>query len=375
MDMAAALQVHTYLVTHHVRDGALIGPDPGVRFNYRIGRFGKSYLPWIPWHDDLYYLQAQGYWILANGLLTRHGQDRFAELARLASRQIVRRQRADGAWDYPNREWRGRVATVEGVWASLGLLNTFRRERRDEYLAAVLRWHTFFEAHIGFQTCRHGLAVNYFAGESSSPVPNNSVLLLRYLAALAEATGDDKYLQACPALLDFVQHAQSPCGELPYVIGAPGKQHFQCFQYHAFMMIDLAEYARLTGDARAFPIAERMRTFLGGALTAAGDARYACGCEHRTVNYHTAAVAAALSLPPWSDSDSSDLAQRAYARLVSQIRPDGAVPHSRGDYRWLSDRRAYPRYLAMMAYHLLVGTHSVAPASRNRTTPQLGAAS
>src|SRR5438094_733949 len=62
----AALRLHDYLVAHHWRDDALVGPDPGVRFNYRIYRFAKSALRAVPWQDDLYYLQGQGYWVLAN---------------------------------------------------------------------------------------------------------------------------------------------------------------------------------------------------------------------------------------------------------------------------------------------------------------------
>ena len=64
--VSAARRLHRYLVRRHWREGRLIGPDSGVRFNYRVGRFAKGYLSFIPWRDDLYYLQAQGYWMLAN---------------------------------------------------------------------------------------------------------------------------------------------------------------------------------------------------------------------------------------------------------------------------------------------------------------------
>lgn len=52
-----------YLVARHWNGRLLTGPDPGVRFNARIGRFAKSYLRFYPWSDDLAYMQAQGYWI------------------------------------------------------------------------------------------------------------------------------------------------------------------------------------------------------------------------------------------------------------------------------------------------------------------------
>ncbi len=65
----AAKRLHRYLFNNHWTGHALIGPDPGIRFNYRIGRFIKSYFSSIDWKDDLYYLQGQGYWILGNWLL------------------------------------------------------------------------------------------------------------------------------------------------------------------------------------------------------------------------------------------------------------------------------------------------------------------
>ena len=46
-------------------------------------------------------------------------------------------------------------------------------------------------------------------------------------------------------------------------------------------------------------------------------------------------------------------AARAYRYVLALQRRDGSFPHSRGDYRLLSDERAYPRYLAMILLHLL----------------------
>jgi hypothetical protein len=39
----AAYRLHDYLLREHWKGQALGGPDPGVCFNYRIGRFLKSY--------------------------------------------------------------------------------------------------------------------------------------------------------------------------------------------------------------------------------------------------------------------------------------------------------------------------------------------
>ena len=139
----AAQRIHRFLTTQYVVDGALLGPDPGVRFNYRLWRFFKSYFPRIKWNDHLYYLQAQGYWILANWMLSKAHGDPYEEIALAATDQVLQRQRDDGAWDQPNPEWKGRITTVEGDWASLGLLESYRRSGRTVYLEAVLRWHDF----------------------------------------------------------------------------------------------------------------------------------------------------------------------------------------------------------------------------------------
>src|SRR5438874_8832537 len=63
--LEAAVKLHGYLVANHWSGDRLIGPDPGIRLNYRIGRFIKGYLHRLAWKDDVYFLQAQGYWLLA----------------------------------------------------------------------------------------------------------------------------------------------------------------------------------------------------------------------------------------------------------------------------------------------------------------------
>lgn len=47
------------------------------------------------------------------------------------------------------------------------------------------------------------------------------------------------------------------------------------------------------------------------------------------------------------------LANKAFRYLLRQQRGDGSFPHSQRDYGVLSDRRPYPRYLAMMVFHLV----------------------
>ncbi|MDP8923314.1 MAG: hypothetical protein M3O34_10625, partial [Chloroflexota bacterium] len=106
--LGAAERLHRYLVAKHWTGSGLVGPDPGIRFNYRIGRFVKSGLRGVAWGDDLYYLQGQGYWTLANWqLFGRSGDEAYRDLAVGCSLGMLAEQRADGAWDYPNPEWRG----------------------------------------------------------------------------------------------------------------------------------------------------------------------------------------------------------------------------------------------------------------------------
>src|SRR5215210_4974898 len=112
----AALRLHRFLLAAHWDGRALRGPDPGIRLNYRIGRFVKSYLP-LAWRDSYYYAQAQGYWALGNWTLwSRTGESRYRNVAIACSDELLAHQRGDGAWVYPNPEWAGRIATAEGTW-------------------------------------------------------------------------------------------------------------------------------------------------------------------------------------------------------------------------------------------------------------------
>ena len=355
----AALKVHSFIEDKFSTNGAVIGPDPGVRFNYRIWRFLKGYTPWVGWRDGLYYLQCQGYWTMANWRLSQLPDDRYAQIALAATDQIVQRQRPDGAWDYPNPEWRGRVATVEGTFATFALLESYQRTQRQEYLQSALRYYAFFTDSIGFQDYQGTTAVNYFAGRPSNPVPNNSSLILRYLAQLAKTTGDASYIAKCDAIVDFLLKFQQTSGELPYVVDEPGMLHFQCYQYHAFIYLDTWNYYLLTGNERVLPFLHGVLRFLEGGLHSSGYGYYQCNQHYRTVHYHTAAIATALhscdniGLRPEQVSEYRRLSQRGYDCLIRQQQTDGSFAHSRGDYRLIGDHRRYPRYMAMMLYHLL----------------------
>jgi hypothetical protein len=364
----AALKLHDYLTRTHWRHG-LVGPDPGIRFNYRIGRFAKSLLRSIRWKDDLYYLQSQGYWTLATwALFDRLGKEHLRDLAAHTCEYMVARQREDGAWDYPNPEWKGRIATTEGNWASFGLLETYRRTGHKAYLRSAINWHWFLTERIGFQHYGDETSVNYFANGGCMRVPNNSAMTLRLLAELADATGDSSFLRRCTGLMTFLTRAQLPTGEVPYQLAGRVKKtriHFQCYQYNAFQCLDLMRYYALTQDDRCIPLLRGILRFLAEGVAKDGHALYQCGSRRRAVTYHAAALAAALSMCTQMGMRSYEaIACRAYSYVLGLQRPDGGFPYSRHDYGMLSDQRSYPRYLAMILCHLLLSETAIMTTSK-----------
>ena len=356
----AALRLHQYLMSHHWKDGGLVGPDPGVRFNYRLFRFVKSYVPLLDWNDDMYYIQTQGYWILVNWqLFALTGDESYRGIALACSQSLREHQRPDGAWDYPNPEWKGRVVTSEGTWGSIGLLETYRQTQDQAVLDSILKWLAFLQTQIGFQQHGDELAVNYGVTDRKARVPNNSAFVLRFLAELTAVTGREDNPKRLSQLLNFLKAIQKPNGEIPYAVegeeGAVRHEHFQCIQYNAFELLDLMRYYELTGDQAALEVIQPMLHFLEQGIGADGHAFYQCGDASHTVSYHTGVLAAAFAK---ADALGIGLyaaqAERAYRYLLDQQHEDGGFPHSKGDYGVLTDQRSYPRYLAMIAYHLLL---------------------
>lgn len=357
--LSAALQLHTYLVQRHWDGSALWGPDVGVRFNYRVWRFIKGHLPFVSWSDDCRYVQAQGYWILGNwSLYSIFNGAQYRELAAACSEYLLAQQLDDGAWLYPNPEWSGRIATIEGIWGSLGLLETYRHTRDRKFLSAAEKWHEFVVQRIGFQRVGQELAVNYFHGRTGSRIPNNSVALLRFLAELAQATGQNIYLQPCDGLLTFLRSVQTPSGEFPYAVRGESEgnpwPHFQCYQYNAFACLDLMRYCELRGDASVLPMIGKVLNFLCHGIAEDGHSFFACDNRSREVIYHTAVLARAFAAAHlFGFHGYQGKADSAYARMLRLQRPDGSFGFSRRDYFGLSDPRSYPRNLAMILAHLL----------------------
>ncbi len=359
--LEAALKLHKHIVDKHWNGQALLGPDPGVRFNYRIFRFFKSYLHHMTWNDDMYYLQAQSYWAIGNwALFNLTGDDKYRQIAVGCSEYVLECQRDDGAWDYPNPEWKGRVATVEGTWAALGLLETYRHTGRSIFLDGALHWHKYMVEVVGFQKIGDELAVNYFANRGDTRVTNNSTTILSFLAELAGETGDEIYLKPRTGLINFIQRVQMPSGELPYAVGGKSdptysRVHFQCYQYNAFECLSLLKYYELTLDEAILPTITILLRYLSEGVAEDGHAYYNCGKPTRTITYHAAALAATFIRAKQLGLDSYDeLAEQAYKYVLSWQNKDGSFIHSRRDYGILTDKRSYPRYLSMIMYHLLL---------------------
>ncbi len=349
----AAIKLHQYIVSRHWDNGFIVGPDPIGKIHWRVTRFVRSYLPWLPGDDRYIYLQGQAYWIRANLVLfDLTGELKYLQLADSCADHIVQCQPANTAWLHPPiRGRRGFISTVEGVWASLGLVAAYRQTRKQAYLDSALKWYDFQIDGIGFQRVGDALAANYYA-HSNSKVPNVTTMLLWLAVELHQITGDARYLKYTDEMFRFIEHSQLDSGELPYAVGV--RTHFMCYQYNSFQFLDLAYYYHFTGDECARRLLSKMAEFLATGVTERGSCRYNCLKEVPIVHYWTAALAAALRKAHELElGDYLPLSERAYAYLLAQQRLDGGFDFSEVNYGLLRDRRSYPRYLAMILSHLL----------------------
>ena len=356
--LAAARRLHAFLAARHLHDGRLSGADQGVRWNIRIGRFVKGYLPFLRPRERHYFLQGQAYWACASWTLGELTKDpAFHDAARAATRVVAATQRPDGAWDYPLPERRHLVATVEGDFGTVALLEGHRHDGEASWLERARRWHAYVEREIGYQEHGGGLCVNYFQ-KPRGLVPNNTCEWIWVLGMLANATGEARFLDRVPALLTFLEAVQMKSGELPYELAGGSeprtRPHYLCYQYNAFQCMKLAWFAADLGDARARAIAERLSDFLATGVLASGAVRASCASVLPEVVYYADAVGMALhtvSAQGWRDHRA--LADRTFRWVLAQQRPDGGFRRfSRGDYYLLSDHNEYPRYLAMTLFHL-----------------------
>ena len=354
----AARRLHAYLLIRHYRGGLLRGPDAGVRFNLRAWRFLKSALDFVPWGDDYVFIQAQGYWILANWMLFEAtGDARWRDIALESTEATLGLQRADGAWAYPLPERRHLIATVEGNWGAIGLLASWARQPEPRFLEGAVRWYDYLAGHIGFQRHEAGKAINYF-DKPRGKVPNNSVEAAWVFARLWRATGDERYLEHVDGMAEFVKSVQLATGELPYVVESPyerRREHYLCYQYNAFQFLKLAWLERLRPSESVAAVLPGLAKFLATGVTASGACAEDCSSRRVEVDYYTAALAAALEEAARLKLLDASHASHAYERVAARQNGDGGFVYSKGDYGFLRDSRSYPRPLAMTLFHLLYG--------------------
>lgn len=359
-----------YLVINHFDGSALVGPDPGLRFNARLWRFGKSMLRWLPWADDRMFMQTQGYWIWCNWMLYEMlGEDRFQQNALQTTRSLQSRQTEEGYWHYPLPQWRGRIATVEGNYGALGCIESFRRTQDPAFLQCALQWFEMLINRIGFIPYEDTLTIRYFAGRSGSMIPNNTTLTLQFLAELYDITGEKTVRAYDEQMIGFLSLSQKESGELPYALAPPGEQgreHFLCYQYNAFQFIDLARTWELTKHGGIYDILSRLIRFLKTGQAPDGHCMYKCGKAYPEVTYYTAALGAAfLKAESIGLGAYGGDAERAFEHVLTRQNRRGGFVHSTRNYGILSDRRSYPRYLVMILKHLLMFLSQIENRGRN----------
>jgi hypothetical protein len=276
---------------------------------------------------------------------------------------------------YPLPERRHLIATVEGNWAAIGLLASYAREPREEFLRAAVRWYDYLVGRIGFQPHTPGEAVNYF-DKPRGKIPNNSVEAVWLFLRMWKATGDARFAGHVDAMLEFLASTLLPNGELPYIVEGPyerGRAHYLCYQYNAFQFLKLAWSASLRPDPRALQILPALAGFLANGVTESGASAADCFRAQPETDYFTAVLAAALReaeklpiagrrLPSAANRQSPEVnppsevreqSDRCYARLLERQRPDGSFAYTTGDYGFLRDARSYPRPQVMTLFHLL----------------------
>jgi len=357
----SAIRLHNYILNNFWNGQAIIGPDTGVMLDLRIFRFIKSYLSFINWSDDYYFLQAQGYWIKSNWNLFKNAGDlKYKNLAIACSKHIIDQQKKDGSWDYPLKSWKEHAATVEGTWASLGLLETFKWTKESKYLEGALKWYNFLINRIGFQPYENSLAIGYFDSPTMR-VPNNTTLVLWFLAELYRITNDAKFLRFNDKMIRFIQLSQNNNGELIYAVE---REHYLCYSYNAFEFLDLSYYYEITNDERIKIVLEKLAKFLSTGVTEIGSIKCGCFQTFPEVIMSSGAVGAALiTATSIGLGNYKKHIECAYNFLLGRQRPDGSFPSSTHDapylrkpisYGFLADNRSYPRQSSYILQHLLI---------------------
>jgi len=318
--LPAANRLHTYIVNTHWNGQAISGPDPVGKLNWRIIRFVRSYTRWLPWPNNLVYLQGQGYWIEANLFLAHlKKEDAFLEYIQKTARFMAGQQLESGVWAHaPILERRGFLSAIETIWACLGLTTAYKALENPHFLQAASNGYNGILNVIRLRPFENGdgASLNFFA-HTRYRVPNITTMFLRLTARLYQLTGKTLFLTHNDQLIRFLEQSQMPNGELQYSYNSI--PHFQCYQYNSFQFLDLTYYYQITQDERVRKILGKMATFLQSGVTQNGSCRYDCFTETPETNYWTAALAAALYKADQLELGAyAELSQRAYSRILSR---------------------------------------------------------
>jgi len=368
--LVSAIRLYKYILKNFWNGRAIIGPDSGHRFELRFLRFIKSHFPSLNWSDDHFFLQAQGYWIKSNwDLFEITGDLSYKKVAIACSKQILNKQKNNGSWEYPLKAWKKYVSTVEGTWASLGLLETFKHTKELSYLNGALKWYNFLINRIGFQTYKGSLAINYF-DTPKWRVPNNTTLVLMFFAELYGIKKNPKFLKFNDEMIKFIQLSQNNMcarnnGELRYAVE---KEHYLCYHYNAFEFLDLFHYYEIINDERIRIILEKLGKFLSTGVTEIGSIKYDCFQTFPENIFYSGVVGAALiGAASIGFKGYEKHIKHAYDFLFQNQKPEGSFIHSRHDMLYiikpfeigfLTDKRSYPRPLSYILQHLLVKARS-----------------
>jgi hypothetical protein len=345
----------------------VIGPDPGLMLNLRVLRFIKSYVPSLIKYEQNYFLQTQGYWIKDNWALYKlANKSLYKQVAIACSDQVLINQKEDGSWEYPLREWKKYVSTVEGTWAALGLLESYRQTKNQLYLVGALKWYDFLINQTKFQRYYDSQAVNYFAFSSKGQkVPNNTSLVLWFFAELFEITKDLRFNELSNELIRFLELCQKSDGELIYKVGT---DHYLCYHYNSFEFLDLLNCYNITKNLRIESILSKLAKFIASGVTKNGAIKYSCNQTYpEFIWFSSVAGAALLGATVNGLGDYQIHARRLYRYTIENQMDNGSFIFSRHDMvyfknpvKWgfLTDRTSYPRQLSYILQHLLIGMES-----------------